>query len=153
MIRYNVHELDFRLLDQNHLRSWIHGLCKEKNKDIVSLDYVFCSDDYLLGINKEHLQHDYFTDIITFDYTTNASEISAELYLSIDRIRENASEIGVSFADELHRVMIHGVLHLLGNGDKTPAESERMRQLENEALTARTFHVKQYTERRKKQQP
>jgi len=144
MIRFHVHELDFKLLDQKLLRSWITEHCKSRNKIDVELDYVFCSDEYLLQINKDHLQHDYYTDIITFDYTENSDEVKGELYLSIDRIRENATENRVSFADELHRVMIHGVLHLLGHGDKSEAEANQMRQLENEALSARMFHVKQY---------
>jgi len=147
MIRFYVHELDFHLLDQRHLRNWIMVLCQKAHKQHIELDYIFCTDEYLLEINKEHLQHDYYTDIITFDYNEDMAQVKGELYLSVDRIRENASENRVSFADELHRVMIHGVLHLLGYGDKTPADEKQMRRLENEVLLERTFHVKQYANR------
>jgi rRNA maturation RNase YbeY len=144
MIRFYVHEIDFRLLDQRNLKAWIANTIEQATFHIEALNYIFCSDDYLLEINKQHLQHDYYTDIITFDYSANPKELEGEFYISIDRIRDNAAENHVSFAEELHRVMIHGVLHLLGHGDKSATEAKEMRRLENEALQARMFHVKQY---------
>lgn len=144
MIRFYVHEIDFRLWDQRNLKAWISTTIEQAAFHIEALNYIFCSDDYLLEINKQHLQHDYYTDIITFDYSEKPTSLEGEFYISIDRIRENAVENRVSFADELHRVMIHGVLHLLGHGDKSPEEANKMRQLENEALQSRRFHVKQY---------
>ncbi len=144
MIRFFTHEIEFRLLDQKHLKSWIIDQCAAAGKRANELSYVFCSDEYLLVINKEHLQHDYYTDIITFNYCLDDNDVSGELYLSIERIRENATKNRVSFADELHRVMIHGVLHLLGEDDKADAEAVQMRKSENEALAARLFHVKHY---------
>ena len=97
------------------------------------LSFVFCTDDHLLEINRKFLQHDYYTDIITFDYS-EGNCVSGDLMISIDRVKENAFSEGVSFENELHRVMIHGVLHLIGFGDKSPDEAEQMRKLEASAL-------------------
>ncbi len=94
---------------------------------------ILCSDEYLLDINKKFLSHDYYTDIITFDYT-EGKRISGELYISIDRVKENAKQLGVSFPNELHRVMIHGVLHLCGYKDKTRKDREMMRTKEDQKL-------------------
>lgn len=98
------------------------------------LSYVFCSDEHLLKVNQQFLQHDYFTDIITFDYT-EGDRVSGDLMISIDRVKNNATSLNIPFELELHRVMIHGVLHLLGFKDKTPNESKRMRILEAKALS------------------
>lgn len=144
MIVYHVHDVDFRLLDQRKLSAWIKEIVMQSDKKLGRLSYVFCSDDYLLEVNKSYLQHDYYTDIITFDLSEKPDLIEGELYLSIDRIRDYANENDVSFADELHRVMIHGVLHLLGQADKTAKQAKEMRSKEEEALKARLFHVKQY---------
>lgn len=147
MIRFFSHEVDFRLLNQRDLKAWLNERCTKAGFVCEELVYVFCSDDYLLEMNKEHLQHDYYTDIITFDYSQDTRQVNGEFYISIDRVGENASENRVSFADELHRVMIHGVLHLLGFGDKSPKEAQQMRRLEDEALAARSFHVKHYAKK------
>jgi rRNA maturation RNase YbeY len=147
VIAYYVHEIDFRLLDQRNISNWIKQIIANSPKKLKQLNYIFCSDDYLLAVNKDYLQHDYYTDIITFDLSDSQDVLEGELYLSVDRIQENAKENDVNFADELHRVMIHGVLHLLGQGDKNPAEAKIMRQKENEALQARLFHVKQYRQK------
>ena len=144
MISFYYHDIVFKILDQAKLKSWIRAIAAEGNKEIESLSYVFCDDEYLLGINKTHLNHDYYTDIITFDLSENADVLNAELYISVTRIHENAQENHSTFADELHRVMIHGVLHLLGFGDKSEEEAKEMRLRENRALEARMFHVKQY---------
>lgn len=97
------------------------------------LSFVFCSDEHLLKVNQQFLQHDYFTDIITFDYT-DGNCVSGDLMISIDRVKDNATALSIPFEVELNRVMIHGVLHLLGFKDKTPKESENMRFLEAQAL-------------------
>jgi rRNA maturation RNase YbeY len=97
------------------------------------LSFVFCSDDHLLKVNQQFLQHDYFTDIITFDYT-EGDRVSGDLMISIDRVKDNAIALNIPFEIELRRVMIHGVLHLLGFKDKSPKESEKMRLLEADAL-------------------
>ena len=94
---------------------------------------IFCSDKYLLDMNRKHLNHDYYTDIITFDYTTEEA-VSGDLFISIDRVLENASDLSMDFRTELNRVVVHGVLHLLGFGDKYPEEAKRMRKLEDQAL-------------------
>lgn len=107
---------------------------------MASLQYVWCSDEALWEINKRFLNHDNYTDIITFDYTEGpGSPMSADLFISTERVRENAVGIGTSFTEELHRVMIHGLLHLCGYGDKTPHEKSEMTEKEDYYLSLRTF--------------
>jgi probable rRNA maturation factor len=101
---------------------------------ILSLHFIICDDDYLLSLNITHLQHDTLTDIITFRYQEYPLPLESDIYISIDRVKENASQYSVSFENELHRVMAHGVLHLLGFKDKTAADSKKMREKEEEAL-------------------
>jgi probable rRNA maturation factor len=101
---------------------------------------IFCSDEHLLQINKDHLQHDYYTDIITFDYTVE-DIISGDLFISVDRVQDNADEFDVLFQDELHRVCVHGLLHLCGYKDKSDEDEKRMREKEDEMLMLRKFHV------------
>jgi len=112
--------------------SWLSEICDIEGRKLQEVSLIFCSDEYLLNMNKEYLGHDYYTDIITFDYYTEA--ISGDLFISIDRVKENASLNNVLFRDELNRVVAHGVLHLLGYGDKSEEESAKMRKKENEAL-------------------
>jgi len=102
------------------------------------LNFIFCSDNYLLKINVEHLNHDTYTDIITFDYSKE-DRISGDIFISIDRVEENAKSHKTSFENELHRVIIHGVLHLLGYGDKEPGQKAEMRQKEDFCLSLRDF--------------
>jgi rRNA maturation RNase YbeY len=109
--------------------------------ELGDITLIFCTDEELLAINKEHLAHDYYTDIITFNYNTD-SLISGDLFISVDRVTDNAMQLGVSLEEELHRVCFHGVLHLLGYNDKTPNEIGAMRQKENFYLN-KLFHVKQ----------
>jgi rRNA maturation RNase YbeY len=109
--------------------------------ELGDITLIFCTDEELLAINKEHLSHDYYTDIITFNYNTD-SLLSGDLFISVDRITDNAMQLGVSLEEELHRVCFHGVLHLLGYNDKTPNEIDAMRQKENFYLN-KLFHVKQ----------
>jgi len=111
---------------------WLSKVCSEEQQELGDLTLVFCSDEYLLEVNKKHLNHDYYTDIITFDYTDEV--VSGDLFISIDRVRENAKGNSVTFSKELHRVIVHGVLHLLGYGDKTEEEKFMMRLLENKYL-------------------
>ena len=108
------------------------------NKEIDQVNYIFCSDEYLLNMNKEHLQHDYETDIITFDYSEN-NTVSGDLFISLDRVIDNAKSLKLKRADELHRVMIHGVLHLAGYKDKSPQDQAEMRSQEDYCLSLRTF--------------
>lgn len=104
-------------------------------RPIKSLNIIFCSDEYLLSINRQFLKHDFYTDIITFDLSPSSrSFIEAELYISIDRVKENASLVGDPNYKELHRVIFHGLLHLLGNGDKSKKDKEKMRKLEDKLI-------------------
>lgn len=122
------------LKNRTILKNWIKYTIEKNNKQIGEISYIFCSDEQLLEINKEFLNHDYYTDIITFDYS-ESDIISGDLFISIDRIKDNAKTLGISYQEELHRVIIHGILHLLGFKDKTDEESQNMRLLENECLS------------------
>lgn len=120
-------------LDGAALRDWIVEVAHRHGKRVGCLTYVFCDDEYILMTNREFLGHDYYTDIITFDYT-NSRHIAGDMVISLDTVRSNAEMLGVDYGHELHRVMIHGVLHLCGINDKGPGEREVMEQFENEAL-------------------
>ncbi|MFT6808787.1 MAG: putative rRNA maturation factor [Saprospiraceae bacterium] len=122
-------DIEYQYPYEEKLAFWVFQTIEEEAKELASLNVIFCSDEFLLKINQEHLNHDYYTDIITFDY--NTEEIEGELYISIERVRENAISLGVSFEHELHRVIIHGVLHLCGYGDKTDEEEKTMRSKED----------------------
>jgi probable rRNA maturation factor len=136
MINFFTEELDFSLGNQEEIRLWIESLCSGYDADIQMINYVFCSDDYLLDINKEHLNHDYYTDIITFDMRdAKGQPIEADIFVSIDRVKDNAKEEGVGFPVELHRVLIHGLLHLIGYSDKTKREAAQMRAQEEKCLS------------------
>jgi probable rRNA maturation factor len=120
----------------NILRTWLDEVAEHHNQIINSINYIYCSDNYLLQINQEYLQHDYFTDIITFDHRDSLEDpIEADIFISIDRIKENASNHQVEWTNELHRVMIHGLLHLLGLDDKTNEQKEFMRKSEDASLS------------------
>ncbi len=120
-------------LDFSQITSWYTSIALQENKELGELTLIFCSDDYLLDINREHLNHDYFTDIITFDYS-DFPIVSGDLFISIDRVKENAVDFNVSFEHELHRVIIHGFLHLCGYLDKSEEDELIMRSKENQAL-------------------
>ena len=112
---------------------WFGKICHTEGKLLGDVSVVFCSDTYLLELNKKHLQHDFFTDIITFDYS-EGDRVAGDLFVSVDRVYENADAYNVSRETELNRVSVHGILHLLGYKDKTPQEVAVMREKENEAL-------------------
>jgi probable rRNA maturation factor len=120
-------------LSQDKYREWIQSMIEKYGKKAGEITYVFVSDEYLYKMNKEYLHHDYYTDVITFDYTKD-NVISGDIFISVDRVKENAEEYGVTFLNELSRVMIHGVLHLIGFDDATYEEKKEMRKRENEAL-------------------
>ncbi|MFV0531690.1 MAG: rRNA maturation RNase YbeY [Flavobacteriales bacterium] len=134
MIRF-FSENDFVLENQTALIDWIEKMVRLHQGKIEQLHYIFCSDDDLLKINQDFLHHDYYTDIITFDNSIGKN-IDGEIYISTDRVKENAQTFKVTFEEELQRVMIHGVLHLLGFKDKTTHQQEAMKQQENKALKA-----------------
>lgn len=125
-------------------RKWISTLCKENNFKLISINYIFCNDEYLLKINQQYLNHNTLTDIITFDLSNELSEIEGEIYISTERVQENAIKLSVSKSEELLRVVVHGLLHLMGHKDKTKAQKEKMRALEDLAIKEyyAMFHVK-----------
>ena len=129
-ITFHNADIKFALPKKSELKNFIAKQTKKK----LSLSYVFCSDEYLLGINQQFLAHDFYTDIITFPLSETEKEIEAEIYISIDRVKDNAQKLKLEFKDELHRVIFHGVLHLLGFKDKTSAQKAIMRAKENELL-------------------
>ncbi|HTB05746.1 MAG TPA: rRNA maturation RNase YbeY [Bacteroidia bacterium] len=126
-------ELDFSVSKESHIKDWIKKIIRKEGKTCGQLYYFFCGDEHLLNINKEFLNHDTYTDIITFDYSEKKA-ISGEIFISIDRVRENAGKYKVTFEKELLRTVIHGVLHLCGYGDKKPTDRKKMRAKEDEAL-------------------
>jgi rRNA maturation RNase YbeY len=113
--------------------SWLVKLARLEGRYIENITYIFCSDDFLLDMNVRYLNHDYYTDIITFPYQEGA-QLSGDLFISVDRVRENANDFGVDFDIELRRVMVHGILHLMGFGDKTEEEVQMMRAKEDACL-------------------
>ncbi len=139
MIEYH-YETDFKLNDETNFSDWLTRIFASEKAMLTRLDYVFCSDEYLLQINQQYLLHDTFTDIITFDYSDGGA-VAGDVFISVDRVKENAGLFKVDFKDELLRVMSHGALHLLGYGDKTKEESKLMRLKEEEKM--KLFHVEQ----------
>ncbi|MGY8950975.1 MAG: rRNA maturation RNase YbeY [Flavobacteriales bacterium] len=129
MIEYH-YENDFILVDSDKIRIWIEDVIKKEKKTVGDITYIFCDDDYLLERNKEFLDHNTLTDIITFNYCID-NNISSDIMISIDRVKENSTTFENSFNEELKRVMIHGILHLIGYNDKSDKEKELMREKEN----------------------
>lgn len=128
-------------IKKRNVSAWIKKVAELHGKKVGDLSYLFCSDDHILEVNKEYLQHDYYTDIITFDYTED-DVISGDMVISVDTIATNAEKFETSFESEFFRVVIHGVLHLCGINDKGPGEREIMEKHENEALeVAKSFDL------------
>jgi probable rRNA maturation factor len=117
-VSFHNKDVSYRLSDKKRLRQWIGDAIIRENCSPGEIDIIFCTDKYLLELNKEYLQHDYFTDIITFDYSTE-NMISGDLFISLDRVKDNAIKLKVTFVEEIQRVIIHGVMHLCGYKDKT----------------------------------
>jgi rRNA maturation RNase YbeY len=139
MISYQ-YEADFKLGADEKYTEWINKILQGEQWELGNLDYVFCTDDYLYLLNEKYLGHRTYTDIIAFDYS-EGNTVSGEIYISVDRVKENAKHYNVDFDTELQRVMAHGLLHLMGFKDKTDEEKELMRDKENEKINL--FHVKQ----------
>lgn len=137
MISFN-YESDFILDQEEHFSSWIETIITSENKTVGEISYVFCDDDYLHAINMQYLNHDTLTDIISFDYT-EGNIISGDIFVSIERVKDNAIDFNVSFEDELKRVLSHGVLHYCGYKDKTDTDAALMRAKEEEKINL--FHV------------
>lgn len=133
-------DVDYKIKDKQKLRQWIAStVANEGGGRVGELNFIFCSDAYLLEINKKYLDHDTYTDIVTFDSSEKDGVIAGDIFISIDRTKENASKFDVSERDELHRVIIHGVLHLCGYLDKKKEDKALMTEKENEYLSRRIF--------------
>ena len=132
-ISYITQNVEMPAIDAEKVKSWIETVAREHGRRVGALTYVFCDDEYILATNNQFLGHDYYTDIITFDYT-NSRHIAGDMVISLDTVRSNAEMLGVDYETELMRVIIHGVLHLCGINDKGPGEREIMERHENEAL-------------------
>jgi rRNA maturation RNase YbeY len=128
------YETDFELSDEVALETWVEMIISNKGFEPGEINFIFCDDEYLHRLNVEFLQHDTLTDVISFDNSLGKL-ISGDIFISVERVKENASEFNVIFDEELHRVMIHGILHFLGFKDKTPEDEKLMRQEENNALS------------------
>lgn len=133
-------ENNFILEDETRHASWIERVISSEGKTLEELSYIFCDDEYLLNINMEYLNHDTYTDIITFDYCVGKI-LQGDIYISTERVLDNSESFGVKFEDELRRVLIHGVLHLCGYKDKKEEEAALMRSKEEEKM--KLFHVEQ----------
>ncbi len=132
-ISYIAENVELPVLNHEAVAKWIEAVAASHDKRVGALTYIFCDDDYILATNRQYLQHDYYTDIITFDYS-NRRRISGDMVISLDTVRTNAEQFAKSYSTELLRVIIHGVLHLCGINDKGPGEREIMERFENEAL-------------------
>ena len=136
-INFYTEDVSGLRLAKGVLRSWISSTIREENKRPGDLNFIFCSDEYLLRINQQYLEHDYYTDIITFDYVSGVV-VSGDIFISVDRVKENALVYKVSFQDELNRIMIHGVLHLIGYQDKETGHKALMTEKEDYYLSKRS---------------
>ena len=133
MINFFTEDVSLPLFNQSSVTTWLCNVCKSENKELDEVSIIFCSDDHLLTMNNEYLQHDYYTDIITFDYCVD-NQVVGDLFVSVDRVKDNAKLNQVSFDNELLRVMVHGILHLIGFKDKSDEDSKLMRLKEDEYL-------------------
>jgi rRNA maturation RNase YbeY len=136
MISFHSEGIKFNLKNKAILKKWISSTIEKKKRKTGELNFIFCSDEHLLGINKQYLDHNTYTDIITFDYSEDDPKqpVSGDVFISIDRVKENAETFSKTFDNELHRVIIHGTLHLLGYKDKTKAAKEEMTKEEDACL-------------------
>jgi rRNA maturation RNase YbeY len=136
MIQFCSEDITFSLKEKLKHKAWLNEVAKQEGKKILELSYVFCSDEYLLQINQEYLNHDTLTDIVTFDNSEEPKKIEGDIFISVDRVKENGEKLGTS-ETELERVMVHGLLHLLGYKDKKKEDKALMTEKED-------FYIKQY---------
>lgn len=130
MIHFFFENIDKFHLEQNALKLWIENIILSENKKLGEINYIFCDDEYILKVNQDYLQHDYYTDIITFDYV-KGKNISGDIFISITRVKDNATTLSKDFESEFRRVLAHGILHLCGYKDKTEEDIKEMRAKEN----------------------
>lgn len=133
MIQWTSQDVQFPEIDRELVERWLETVAREHDRLLGPITYIFCSDPKILEVNLKFLSHDYFTDIITFDYT-HGRRVSGDLFISLDTVRSNAEKFGAVYKEELHRVIVHGLLHLCGINDKGPGEREIMETHENQAL-------------------
>ncbi|MBR4840483.1 MAG: rRNA maturation RNase YbeY [Paludibacteraceae bacterium] len=133
MITYYAEDVKMPAIKKREVSAWVKEVAARYGYKLGDISYIFCSDEHILEVNRQYLQHDYYTDIITFDYTEE-KKISGDLFISLDTVATNAEKFGATYETELHRVIIHGILHLCGINDKGPGEREIMEKRENEAL-------------------
>lgn len=135
-LHFFYEDTSFLLNQPATIRDWVQSIINSHEQEVEAINFIFCSDDYLLEINKSYLDHDYYTDIITFDNREYEDDpLESDIFISIDRIKDNAQELDAPFERELHRVIIHGILHLLGWNDKTDAQKMAMREKEEACLS------------------
>jgi len=139
-IAFFEEDINYKLKNKIRVKQWINSTIRAEGFKLSELAYVFCSDAYLLKINQQYLDHDTYTDIITFDNSERDDVVLGDIFISIDRIRENAAKFNVSENTELHRVIVHGVLHLLGYKDKTATDKQKMTEKEDFYLGKRGFN-------------
>lgn len=132
-INYFAEDIKMPAIKKKEITRWIKAVANSYNKTVGEISYIFCNDNRILEVNKQYLQHDYYTDIITFDYSENNC-INGDIFISLDTVQSNAEQYNQTFADELHRIIIHGILHLCGIKDKGEKERAEMTRCENQAL-------------------
>ena len=138
MITFTSDNISMPSLNLPQVERWIRAVAAQYGFSVGELNYIFCDDEKILSVNREFLQHDYYTDIITFDYSTRA-RVNGDIYISLDTVASNAEQVGATFEQELHRIIIHGLLHLTGQADKTPETKAQMTAKEEDAL--RRLHL------------
>lgn len=136
MITYQTDGIKMPAIKKRETTAWIRRVAASYGKKVGDVGYIFCNDERILEVNREYLQHDYYTDIITFDYT-EGNTIGGDLFISLDTVKTNSEQFGTEYNEELHRTIIHGILHLCGINDKGPGEREIMEAAENRALGMR----------------
>lgn len=133
MIHFTAENIEIPSLNIPQVERWIRAVAAQYGFSVGELNYIFCDDEKILAVNREFLQHDYYTDIITFDYSTHA-RVNGDIYISVETVASNAEQVNTTFLHELHRIIIHGLLHLTGQADKTPETKAQMTSKEEDAL-------------------
>ncbi|GAB4037667.1 rRNA maturation RNase YbeY [Spirosoma gilvum] len=134
MIRFFNEDVPYKLPQKQTVRQWLKQQAEREGFAVGDLNYIFCSDEYVLQVNRDYLQHDYYTDIITFDQSEEEDKLEGDIFISVDRVADNAAQLGIAAEQEMRRVLAHGLLHLCGYGDKGTEEEAQMRQKEEEWL-------------------
>ena len=137
-VSFHSEQIKYTISNASSISEWLKEVCTKEGKSLLEVSYIFCSDAYLLEMNRQFLDHDYLTDVITFDYC-DGNDVSGDVFISVDRVSENAISVRASTIDEMHRVIVHGLLHLIGYNDKSKAEKTLMTEKEDYYLSLRTF--------------